>query len=444
MDLEELLTKTVTGGASDLHLTVGNAPSYRLHGEMERLPYPELTRENLRTMLLGILTGEQQTRFDEKKDLDFSIEIPGVARFRCNFFVGRRGEGAVFRVIPTEIKSFEQLGLPAVVAQMARCEKGLVLVTGPTGSGKSTTLAAMIDMINRERAAHILTIEDPIEFVHPHKRSLVNQREVKVHTESFASALRAALREDPDVILVGEMRDLETIQLAVSAAETGHLVFGTLHTSSAAQTVDRIIDVFPPHQQSQIRTQLAESIQGVVAQTLLPKVGGGRIAALEIMIQTSAMKNLIREGKTFQLPSIIETNTSIGMQTLGQALQALLLDGKITPEAALMKGFDPALLSTLKLPLLPPTPTVHAAAPSMPAPAPSFNAPLPGGEGRGGVIEPMPEPVYTAPAPPPAPPVLTLTDVSQPVMRPVPPLTPNEDEDLADLKPITFPRAVGQ
>ena len=238
-----------------------------------------------------------------------------------------------------------------------------MLVTGPTGSGKSTTLAAMVDLINRERRAHILTIEDPIEFVHPHKKCLVNQREVKVHTEWFASALRAALREDPDVILVGEMRDLETIALAVSAAETGHLVFGTLHTSSAPQTVDRIIDVFPPHQQSQIRTQLSESLRGVIAQTLMPKVGGGRMAALEIMVTTAAVKNLIREGKTFQLPSVIETNTNLGMQTLEQALVALLNAGKITPETAVMKGLDPTLAGAVrpakatKASVMPPPPT---------------------------------------------------------------------------------------
>ncbi len=349
MDIEELLRKTVHSEASDLHLTVGAPPTIRLHGEMQRLPYPELTRDILRMMMIGLLTGDQQNAFEGKRDLDFSIEIPNLARFRVNFFVGRRGEGAVFRVIPTAIKSFADLGLPPVLAEMAREERGLVLVTGPTGSGKSTTLAAMVDLINNERAAHILTVEDPIEFVHPHKKCLVNQREVKVHTESFASALRAALREDPDVILVGEMRDLETISLAVSAAETGHLVFGTLHTSSAAQTVDRIIDVFPPHQQSQIRTQLSESLQGVIAQTLVPKIGGGRIAALEIMTTTSAVKNLIREGKTFQLPSIIETGSTLGMQTLGQALQELIIKGKITPENAVAKGLDPALLSSLRL-----------------------------------------------------------------------------------------------
>ena len=349
MDIEELLRTTVAAQASDLHLTVGAPPTVRLHGEMRKLPYPELTRDVLKMMMVGILTGEQQNTFEEKRDLDFSIEIPNLARFRVNFFVGRRGEGAVFRVIPTIIKSFAELGLPLVLAELAREERGLVLVTGPTGSGKSTTLAAMVDLINNERQAHILTVEDPIEFVHPHKKCLVNQREVKVHTESFASALRAALREDPDVILVGEMRDLETISLAVSAAETGHLVFGTLHTSSAAQTVDRIIDVFPPHQQAQIRTQLSESLQGVIAQTLVPKIGGGRVAALEILTTTAAVKNLIREGKTFQLPSIIETNSTIGMQTLGQALQELVLRGQITPASAVAKGLDPAVLTSLRL-----------------------------------------------------------------------------------------------
>ncbi len=369
MDIEELLKTTVENKASDLHLTVGTPPTNRLHGEMVRLPYPDLTRDVLRMMLVSILTGEQQNRFEEKRDIDFSIEIPGLARFRCNYFVGRRGEGAVFRVIPTEIKTAEQLGLPPVIGQLAREERGLVLVTGPTGSGKSTTLAAMVDLINCERAAHILTIEDPIEFVHQHKKCLVNQREVSVHTDSFASALRAALREDPDVILVGEMRDLETISLAVSAAETGHLVFGTLHTSSAHQTVDRVIDVFPPHQQSQIRTQLSESLQGVVAQTLMPKIGGGRVAAYEIMTSTSAVKNLIREGKTFQLPSILETNTNIGMQTLGQCLKKLVLEGKITAETAIGKGLDPTQLGGSHS-VAPPTLRVNAA----PSPSP-FSAP---------------------------------------------------------------------
>ena len=399
MDIEELLRTTVASKASDLHLTVGAPPTVRLHGEMQKLPYPELNRDVLKMMMVGILTGEQQNVFEEKRDLDFSIEIPNLARFRCNFFVGRRGEGAVFRVIPTEIKSFADLGLPPVLAELAREERGLVLVTGPTGSGKSTTLAAMVDLINNERHAHILTVEDPIEFVHPHKKCLVNQREVKVHTESFASALRAALREDPDVILVGEMRDLETISLAVSAAETGHLVFGTLHTSSAAQTVDRIIDVFPPHQQSQIRTQLSESLQGVIAQTLVPKIGGGRVAALEVMTTTAAVKNLIREGKTFQLPSIIETNSTIGMQTLGQALQELIVRGKITPEAAVAKGLDPAVLSSLRLG----TPTKT--------------------NGSNQTLHPVSS---TPPAP-------TFANVS-----------PREDDELGDLQPLSTPFSFGR
>jgi twitching motility protein PilT len=364
MDIEEMLRRTVDTKASDLHLSVGSPPMVRIDGEMERLPYPELARDALRTMLISLLTGEQQNRFEEKRDLDFSIEIPQLARFRANYFVGRRGESAVFRVIPSQIKTIQDLGLPPVVTQLARAERGLVLVTGPTGSGKSTTLAAMIDFINSERHAHILTIEDPIEFVHPHKNSLVNQREVRVHTETFGSALRAALREDPDVILVGEMRDLETISLAISAAETGHLVFGTLHTSSAPQTVDRIIDVFPPHQQAQIRTQLSESLQGVVAQTLLPRVSGGRTAAFEIMISTAAVKNLIREGKTFQLPSVIETNTNLGMQTLEQALMALLQAGQITPEVAISKGLDPKLAGEMRLGT--PTPVTTLPAESAP------------------------------------------------------------------------------
>ena len=373
MDIEELLRRTVESKASDLHLSVGAPPMTRLHGEMLRLPYPELTRDALRAMLLTLLTGEQQNRYEATHDLDFSIEIPGLARFRANFFVGRRGEGAVFRVIPTQIKTAQELGLPPILTQLAREERGLVLVTGPTGSGKSTTLAAMVDLINSERQAHILTIEDPIEFVHPHKNCLVNQREVRVHTETFGSALRAALREDPDVILVGEMRDLETISLAISAAETGHLVFGTLHTSSAPQTVDRIIDVFPPHQQSQIRTQLSESLQGVIAQTLMPKIGGGRIAALEIMVTTPAVKNLIREGKTFQLPSIIETNTNLGMQTLEQALLALLKAAKITPETAVAKGLDPKLAGDMRLG----SPTLMTTGTAAPAPAASPTPPSP-------------------------------------------------------------------
>jgi twitching motility protein PilT len=341
--LEQLLNKTVTDGASDLHLTVGAPPIYRLNGEMVHLSDTPLEATGIRDMIAGVLTGEQQNTFRERRDIDLSMEIAGLARFRVNMFVGRLGEGCVFRVIPTRIKTAEELGLPKVVAELADLENGLILVTGPTGSGKSTTLAAIVDIINSDRHGHILTIEDPIEFVHKHKGCIVNQREVKAHTESFSSALRAALREDPDVILVGEMRDLETIQLAISAAETGHLVLGTLHTSSAPQTVDRVIDVFPPHQQQQVRTMLSESLQAVVSQQLLAKAGGGRIAAHEIMLGITAVRNLIREGKSFQIPSIIETNNQIGMQSLEQAIEILLKKGLITVETAIAKGLDTAI-----------------------------------------------------------------------------------------------------
>ncbi len=340
IDIGELLQATVTRAASDLHLTSHSPPVIRVHGQIERLDYPALEADELRRIIMDILDDEQRSRFEEHSDLDMAIELKGIGRFRVNVFVNREGPGAVFRSIPARIFSFSELGLPETVASLARKERGMVLVTGPTGSGKTTTLAAVLDLINSERCGHILTLEDPIEFVHQHRKCIVNQRQVGRDSQSFASALRAALREDPDVILVGEMRDFETIQLAVSAAETGHLVFGTLHTSSAAQTVDRIIDVFPPHQQPQIRVQLSESLQGVISQALLPRVGGGRVAALEIMTGTSAVRNLIREGKTFQLPSIIQTSTKDGMQSLEQALRDLVVQGMITPADATAKGFD--------------------------------------------------------------------------------------------------------
>lgn len=339
MELLDLLRKTVNDGASDLHLTVGARPSYRLDGNILPLEYPVLDADMLMRMLDSQMTGDIRRKFESSHDADFAIDISGLARFRTNYFVGRRGAGAVFRVIPSHIPSVKQLGLPEAVLRLAREENGLVLVTGPTGSGKSTTLAAMIDMINAERRAHILTVEDPIEFVHTHRNCIVNQREVGAHTETFSTALRAALREDPDIILVGEMRDLETISLAITAAETGHLVLATLHTSSAAQTVDRIIDAFPPHQQNQIRTQLAESLRGVVAQTLLPKIGGGRCAAQEILIVNTAVKNLIREGKTYQIMSMIEMNGGIGMQTLEQALRVLFDRGIISGDTIASRGF---------------------------------------------------------------------------------------------------------
>jgi twitching motility protein PilT len=330
MDVSELLIQTKERGASDLHLSAGSPAMMRLHGELLPIEDQVLTRDQVHAMIYDILTDDQRRLFEEHRDLDFAIEIGDVARFRVNAFNQRNGEGAVFRVIPTHIRSFQELGLPEVVQTLALRENGLVLVTGPTGSGKSTTLAAMIDLVNATRRKHIITLEDPIEFVHRSKRCLVNQREIGTHTRSFASALRAALREDPDVILVGEMRDLETISLALTAAETGHLVFATLHTKSAPKTIDRIIDAFPPAQQQQIRVQLAEALQGVISQVLLPtKDGKGRVAALEIMVATVAIRNLIREGKTHQMPSSIQTGTQVGMQSLEQSLRALVMQGRI-------------------------------------------------------------------------------------------------------------------
>jgi twitching motility protein PilT len=341
MDVAELLVYTLDRKASDLHLTVDLPPAVRVHGEVETMDYPPLSREDTHDLIYQIMNDRQKARFEESHDLDFSLDFGDAGRFRVNVFMGHRGVGSVFRVIPSQIKSVEELGLPEVVSKMSEYERGLVLVTGPTGSGKSTTLASLIDQINDTRRGHILTVEDPIEFVHPHKQCVVNQREVGPHTHSFSNALRAALREDPDVILVGEMRDLETIGLAVSAAETGHLVFGTLHTSSAAQTIDRIIDVFPSHQQAQIRAQLSESLRGVVAQTLVKTANGkGRAAAVEILVSTPAVRNLVREGKTFQLPSVIQTGVKEGMQTIEQSLVELVDSGRVAQEEALGKAPD--------------------------------------------------------------------------------------------------------
>ena len=322
-------------GASDLHISTGAPPILRLHGEMVRVKSPDLTNEQAQALLFEILDDEQIRQFEETRDLDFAYAIPGVARFRGNILDTHRGIAGVFRLIPSEILTAEQLNLPEGVLKMTRFNKGLVLVTGPTGSGKSTTLAAMIDLINRTRKEHILTLEDPLEFVHENKLSLLNQRQIGTHSDSFASALKAALREDPDIILVGEMRDLETIQLAMSAAETGHLVFGTLHTNSAPKTVDRIIDVFPKDAQEQVRAMLSESLKGVVCQQLLRTTDGkGRVAALEIMLGNAAIGNLIREGKTFQIPSIIQTAKGEGMQLMDAHLMELLNSQKITAEEA--------------------------------------------------------------------------------------------------------------
>jgi twitching motility protein PilT len=322
-------------GASDLHLSTGNPPIFRQHGEMVRLNFKTLAHDELTSILYEILTEKQKNQFEETKDLDFAYEVPGLARFRGNIMMQYRGIAAVFRIIPTKILSADELGLPDGVRRMTTFKKGMVLVTGPTGSGKSTTLAGMIDLINSTRKEHILTFEDPLEFIHENKMSLINQRQINQHTDSFASALRAALREDPDVILVGEMRDLTTIQLAMSAAETGHLVFGTLHTSTAAKTVDRIIDVFPTDQQEQVRAMLSESLKGVICQQLLKTADGkGRAVALEIMLGTPAIANLIREGKTFQIPSIMQTAKKDGMQLMDQHLLDLLKMKKVNPDEA--------------------------------------------------------------------------------------------------------------
>jgi twitching motility protein PilT len=339
--LNHWLRLMVAVGASDLHCTSDTPPLVRRHGEMTPLfDRGPVSNDELRAVLMEIIPKRNETEFAEKNDTDFAHAIEGVARFRANYFVDRRGVGAVFRQIPFTILTPQQLGIPPKVLDLCYLSKGLVLVTGPTGSGKSTTLAALLDVVNEKRHDHIITIEDPIEFVHPTKNCLVNQREVGVHTMSFKSALRAALREDPDIVLVGEMRDLETIAIAIETAETGHLVFGTLHTTSAPSTVDRIIDQFPADRQAQIRTMLSESLRGVVSQMLCKKKGGGRVAAYEIMIATPAVANLIREGKTFQLKSVMQTGRALGMQTMNDHLFELVKSDQVEPLEAYMKSND--------------------------------------------------------------------------------------------------------
>ena len=346
---DELLRTLVREHASDLHLSTGQPPSMRKHGSMTRIAgLRPLSEEELMELVSPVLPARNKEQFLAENDSDFAYEIPGVARFRVNLFRDRMGPGLVARVIPTEILTAEQLGLSQHIKNLCSLSKGLVLVTGPTGSGKSTTLAALIDLINREREDHIITLEDPIEFVHPSKKCFVNQREVGVHTHDFKRALRAALREDPDVLLVGEMRDLETVAIAIETAETGHLVFGTLHTTTAMGTVDRIIDQFPAERQGQIRAMLAESLKGVIAQTLCRKIGGGRVAALEVLLATPAVSNLIREGKTFQLPSIMQTARKSGMVLLNDSLIQLVQTQKIEPREAYLRALDkPAMLSAL-------------------------------------------------------------------------------------------------
>lgn len=327
--------------ASDLHLVAGSQPILRVHGDMERVKYKILGNDELKAMLYEIAPEDKIKVFEETGDIDFAYEIPNLARYRANYFQQKWGIGAVFREIPSNIMTVEQLGLPPVLDKLSMLHKGLVLVTGPTGSGKSTTLAAMIDHVNRNKRSHIITIEDPVEFVHTSKGCVINHREVGVHTRGFKSALRGALREDPDIILVGEMRDLETIELALEAASTGHLVFGTLHTSSAAKTIDRVIDVFPSHQQAQIRTTLSESLKGVVAQNLFKRIDKkGRMAVLEILVCTPAVANLVREGKTFQIPSAIQTGKKFGMQSLDDAILDALQSRKISE----VDAYDKALV----------------------------------------------------------------------------------------------------
>ena len=348
--LPELLRKMTDAGGSDLHLTTNSAPQVRVHGHLSPLAgYPEMTAADTKRLAYSVLTDAQKHRFEENLELDFSFGLKGMSRFRANLFNQRGAVGAVFRAIPYEIKSFEALGLPQVVLDLCKKPRGLILVTGPTGSGKSTTLASMIDKINIDRHDHILTIEDPIEFLHQHKNCVVNQREVAADTHSFGSALRTALRQDPDVVLVGEMRDLETIEMALRIAETGHLTFATLHTNSAYSTINRIIDVFPSAQQSQVRTQLSLVLEGIMCQALLPKSSGdGRCMALEILVPNAAIRNLIREDKIHQIYSMMQTGQEkFGMQTFNQALASLYHSRQITLEAAMQRTSNPDELKDL-------------------------------------------------------------------------------------------------
>lgn len=347
--MDALFHRLSENGASDLHLSVSMPPMMRKDGRMMamELDEPTLTTGHMKQLLASIMPEKNREEFDRRRDTDFAYEVSGLARFRANIFMDRKGMGAVFRIIPTKLLTASQLNIPKAVLELCNLSKGLVVVTGPTGSGKSTTLAAMMDYLNDNREDHVITIEDPIEFVHENKKCLVNQREVHNHTDSFKDALRAALREDPDVLLVGEMRDLETIAIAIETAETGHLVFGTLHTTTAASTVDRIIDQFPSDRQQQIRVMLSESLKGVIAQTLLPKVGGGRVAALEILIVTPAVSNLIREGKTFQIPSAMQTGRNLGMTMLNDSMVEFVKQGVVEPRDAYLKSVDKTGLEML-------------------------------------------------------------------------------------------------
>lgn len=344
MDITELLAFAVQQGASDLHLTAGMPPMIRVDGDVRRIKLPALEHKQVHTLVYDIMNDRQRKEYEENFETDFSFEVPKLSRFRVNAFNQHRGAAAVFRTVPNKVMTLDDLGMGKVFRDLSEKARGLVLVTGPTGSGKSTTLAAMIDYVNETRTDHILTIEDPIEFVHESKKCLINQREVHRDTHSFSNALRSALREDPDVILVGEMRDLETIRLALTAAETGHLVFGTLHTTSAAKTIDRIIDVFPAAEKDMVRSMLSESLQGVISQALLKKPKGGRVAAYEIMVGTPAIRNLIREDKVAQMYSSIQTGAAYGMKTLDQSLLELVQKGLISRETARSKAKNPSAI----------------------------------------------------------------------------------------------------
>jgi len=347
LTIQELLKFTVDADASDLHISAGSIPMVRVHGQMRKLNLHRFSEKEVEELIFSTMNKSQQVLFKEKLEIDFSTKLSDETRFRVNAFHQVNGLGVAFRVIPNEIKNFDELNLPEILSRLAMRQRGLILVTGPTGSGKSTTLATMVDYINDHRHCHIITIEDPIEFVHYSKNSLINQRELGHDTWSFTAALRSALREDPDVILVGEMRDLETVSLALTAAETGHLVLATLHTSSATKSIDRVIDMFPKEQQSQIRSMLSESLQAVIAQTLLPlKDGGGRVPALEIMIANAAVKNLIREEKTYQIPSVIQSGTKQGMQTLDQSLFNHVMNGLLDRMVAERVADNPKMFAT--------------------------------------------------------------------------------------------------
>lgn len=343
LTIDDLLKFTKDQGASDLHLSEGSLPMIRVDGRLLKLDLPGLTRQGVRDLVLSSMNGEQLKRFEERWEVDFAKEIDDSTRFRCNVYRQINGVGGAYRTIPADIRSFEELGLPDALKRLSLLERGLVLLTGPTGSGKTTSLATMVDWINQHKECHVITIEDPVEFFHSSRHSLINQRELGASTHSFANALRAALREDPDVILVGEMRDLETVSLALTAAETGHLVLATLHTSSAVKTIDRIIDIFPAEQKSQVRSMVSESLQAVVAQTLLPRKDKGRIVALEVMIATVAVRNLIRENKIYQIPSIIQAGSKVGMQSLDQHLLTLVAEGKIERSVAAQRADNPKL-----------------------------------------------------------------------------------------------------